>query len=207
MGKNNSVWNTEAFRMSGLGEKLPIIGKVKYIKNCIKWSWQIITRGYCDRDVWNMCFYLQTLLPDMLQTLKDKRVGSPGSLGENYVNKDGIVVNDKCHEEWDNILTEMIYLWRETSENTCSRKNHYEEEFNKSSDEFHKKYGLFGEKLQTEEEKQNGRHVLHFMSEVLEYSEISEKYRSEEKQLMNYYEQSKDKACDMLKKYFFDLVD
>jgi len=31
-------------------------------------------------------------------------------------------VNDTCHAEWDIILERMIFLWRETDEETCSKK-------------------------------------------------------------------------------------
>ena len=68
------------------------------------------------------------MIPDMLQNLKDTRHGSPGYLGENYINEDGILVNDTCHEEWDKVLERMIFLWRETDEESCSKKNPYEEE-------------------------------------------------------------------------------
>lgn len=37
----------------------------------------------------------------MLQDMRDNRHGSPGYLGENYANADGIVVNDSCHDESD----------------------------------------------------------------------------------------------------------
>ena len=71
----------------------------------------------------------------MLQTLKDTRMGSPGFLGENYTDEDGMLVNDTCHEEWDSILDKMIFLWREAREETCSKKNIYDEEHSKAMDE------------------------------------------------------------------------
>ena len=54
-------------------------------------------------------------------------MGSPAYLGQNYTNEEGILVNDTCHEEWDKILDQMIFLWREIDENTCSQKNPYDE--------------------------------------------------------------------------------
>ena len=47
---------------------------------------------------------MQNLIPEMLQDMRDNRCGSPGYLGENYTNEEGILVNDTCHEEWDKIL-------------------------------------------------------------------------------------------------------
>lgn len=89
-----NIWNKYDFAMSGLGKKSKILAKIKHFFKCVKWSKQRITRGYCDCDVWEMFSFLQTLISDMLQTLKDTRTGSPGYLGENYTNENGILVND-----------------------------------------------------------------------------------------------------------------
>ena len=143
--------------MSGLGKKSKILAKIKHFFKCVKWSKQRITRGYCDCDVWEMFSFLQTLIPDMLQTLKDTRTGSPGYLGENYTNENGILVNDTCHEEWNCILDKMIFLWREAEKDTCSQKNPFDEAHSKAMDEFTERFGLFGNKLQTEKELEENR--------------------------------------------------
>lgn len=57
--------------------------------------------------------------PSMLEQYKETRHGSPGILGENHANKDGIMVNDTCHAEWDAILEKMIFLFLEADEETC----------------------------------------------------------------------------------------
>ena len=193
---NMNIWNSYGFAMSGLGKKSGLLAKVKHCWKCIQWSKQRITRGYADCDVWEMFSFLQTMIPDMLQKLKDTRHGSPGYLGENYTN-----------EEWDKILERMIFLWREMDEDTCSEKNPYEDEHSKAFDEFHNKYGLFGSKLQTEKEleenkKRGGGGTVHFMNELPEYRKISEKYDEEQKRLEEYRRSCKDEAFDMLKKYF-----
>lgn len=208
----NNIWDKEGFLMCGLGEKSKTIAKIKYFRKCVRWSWQRIVRGYADCDKWNMYRYLQNLIPDMLQDLRDERHGSPGYLGKNYANEDGILVNDTCHEEWDKILDHMIFLWRESNEYTCTRKNPYEEEHHKAHKKFTEKYGLLGEKLQTEEEleenrKRGGGGTIHFMKDLPEYKEISDKYLEEERKLDEYRNKSKDEAMDMLKEYFFSLWD
>lgn len=210
--RTNNIWNRYDFAMCGLGEKSKLWAKIKHAKRCLIWSKQRIVRGYSDSDIWNMHGYLQTLLPDMLQNLKDNRNGSPGFLGENYTNDEGILVNDTCHAEWDKILDQMIFLWKESSEDTCSKKNPYEEEHMKAFGEFTDKYGLLGEKLQTEAEleenqKRGGGGTVHFMHELPEYKEISDKYHEEERILEQYRGRCKDEAMDMLKKYFFALWD
>lgn len=207
-----NIWNKYDWVMSGLGEKYKLSAKVKHLRKCIRWSRQRIVRGFSDYDVWEMFSFLQTIIPDMLQTLKNTRTGSPGYLGENYTNEEGILVNDTCHEEWDEILDRMIFLWREIDEVTCTQKNPYEEDYSKAMQEFHDKYGILGSKLQTEIEleenkRRGGGGTVHFMDELPEYKEISDKYHEEEKRLDEYRSACKDEAFDMLKKYFFSLWD
>lgn len=207
-----NIWDRHGFRSAGLGCCNKLTATIKHFGKCIKWSIQRIKKGYCDYDVWETFSFLQTIIPDMLQTLKDTRMGSPGYLGENYTNEEGILVNDTCHEEWDKILDRIIFLWRETDEESCSKKNQYDEEYTKAFDEFTKKYGVFGCRLQTENEleenkKRGGGGIIHFMDELPEYKEISRKYFEEEKRLEEYRRFCKDEAFDLLKQYFFDLWD
>ena len=102
--------------------------------------------------------------------------------------------------------------WRETDEETCSKQNPYEEEYRKALDEFRDKYGVLGKKLQTLEEleanrKRGGGGTVHFMSELPEYKEISEKYMDEEKKLEQYRIDCKDEVMDLMKEHFFALWD
>lgn len=207
-----NIWNKQDFKMCGLGEKVRLFAKWKHFVRCIKYSKQRIVRGYADCDVWNMYSHLEELMPAMLQHLKDNRNGSPGFLGKNYTNDDGILVNDTCHKEWDEILDKMIFLWNESNEDTCKAKNEYDEEHTKAFSEFTEKYGFLGEKLQTEKEleenkRRGGGGTVHFMSELPEYADIDKKYRQRERELEDYREECKNKAMDMLKEYFYSLWD
>lgn len=206
-----NIWSGNGFVMCGLGEKFRILAKIKHFFKCIKWSKQRTKRGFADCDVWNMYSYLEELMPTMLQHLKDNRMGSPAMLGENYTDENGILQNDSCHEEWDKVLDRMIFLWRELDEETCSEKNKYEKEYAKALDEFGKKYGFFGEGLETEEEKEKakktGSRRMHFMREMPEYEKISRLHMEEERRLEKYREKCKDEVFDMMKKYFFALWD
>ena len=124
--------------------------------------------------------------------MKDNRIGS-------------------SREKWDKIFEQMIFLWKETEESTCSKKNPYEDEYSRAYSEFKEKYGFMGEKLQTKEEleknrKCGGRYTtVHFMNELSEYKEIYDKYLEEEHRLEQYRSECKDEAIDMLKKYFYEL--
>lgn len=124
----NNIWNHKDFKHAGVGEKIHIVGTIKHFFRCMRWSMQRIIRGYAECDVWSMYSFLQKLIPDMLQTLKNTRHGSPAFLGKNYTNEEGVIVNDTCHEEWDRILEQMIFLWREIDEENCSKQNNEERE-------------------------------------------------------------------------------
>lgn len=106
----------------------------------------------------------------------------------------------------------MIFLWRESNEDLCSKENSYEEEYWMADKEFEEKYGQWGEKLQTKEEleeirKRGGGRILHTMEEVPEYKEIYDKYFDEEQKIEEYRRRCKDEAIDLLKEHFYALWD
>lgn len=105
------------------------VGLVRQFSRDVRYSMQRIRKGYCDRDIWSIDGWFLSVMPDMLRQLKATRHGSPGVLGENYKDENGIMQNDKCHEEWDQILDEMIFLLSEANKETCQRINPYEETF------------------------------------------------------------------------------
>lgn len=171
----------------------------------IKYSWQRITKGYCDKDLCDIDYWFMNIIPNMLQEFKDTKQGSPAVLGEDYIDDNGISCNDTCHEEWDKILEEMIFLFREMNEETCTKKNVYEEEYDQIMREFEEKYGRFGELLETKKNKHGRR--IHSPGELPEYSAIESKYYDEEKFLNEYRNMCKDKAIAMFAKWFHALWD
>ena len=191
--------------------KKHIIGIIRIFLRDLKYGWQRIVRGYCNMDVWGLSSWFLSLMPVMLQQFRDTHVGSPASLGENYVNSEGIWVNDKCHEEWDKILDKMIYLFREANEETCERKNPYDDEHSRITEEFTKNYGLFGRKLETEQQKAEanltGAHTIHFPDEIDEYTDTCKKWLEEEKAIDQYREESKNAAFELFVKWFDSLWD
>ena len=87
---------------------------------------------------------------------------------------------EKNIRKWDRILKRMEFLFREANEDTCRKKNPYEAEHNLAQEAFEAKYGMFGEKLKTEEEiareMREHKHRLYMMDDVPEYAEISKKW-------------------------------
>lgn len=194
-----NIWDKTQLKMDVdySDNKIKPVAYFRQIKKRIKWSKQRITRGYADCDCWNVDDYLRILIPSMLENLRENRCGAP------IINRKGLSI-----EEWEQTLDKMIFLWREADENTCTRKNPYEEEYRKALREFQDKYGWFGEGLETEAERERNKgigHTAHFMSELPEYREIDKNYSDEDIKIKEYRRQSQDEAFDMLKRYFVHL--
>ena len=194
----------------------------------IKWAWQRATKGYCeldtygDFDMYGVGDWFLKTLPDMLQDIKNNKYGYPSVLLKESIERYGLKskdeynaaseelrnkIDDYGNEKWKKILSEMIFLLREANEDTCSKVNPYEEEYNRVSEEFCEKYGERGEKLLTEEEnvKETRSHPIYSPSHLPEYKEISELYFNEERKISEYQAQCKDKAIEMFSKWFYSL--
>ena len=50
---------------------------LKYFFRSLKWMWQRAVRGYADCDLWNLDYYLKSILPSMLRDFTDKTMGYP----------------------------------------------------------------------------------------------------------------------------------
>ena len=46
----------------------------------LKYCGQRIQKGYCDKDVWDLDYWFELVIPDMLQDLRDVHIGYPTSL-------------------------------------------------------------------------------------------------------------------------------
>ena len=87
------------------------------IKCCI----ERITKGYCSKDVDNIDIWFLNIVPDMLQSLMDKKIGVPKEIYDNYENvENGIEV---AADEWKKILE-----FREADEEKCSKCNVLEDQ-------------------------------------------------------------------------------
>lgn len=204
-----TLFDREAYHWAWVDKKFS--GVIRTFAKDLKCCKQRISRGWCDADLYSIHDWFLATVPAMLEQYQKTRHGSPGILGKNYQNQDGVFVNDTCHEEWDAILERMIFLFREADEYNCQRKNPCEDEYMRMRELFDREYGCFGEKLETPEEEtermRTGAHTVHFPSEVPEYAGIDEKYRAEEKKLEAYRNQCKDEAFQMFSKWFFHLWD
>ncbi len=189
--------------------------KFKRWKRNIKFAYQRIKYGYCDSDVWSIDLWFLNVMPGMLQQLKDTTHSYPcfqGSISH-AVCETGISeeTGNEGVKQWEAILSEMIFLLNEANEDTCTRENKYQKEYDKAQEEFETKYGLFGENLRTEkekaDEKEKGTHRLYMLGDVPEYKEISDLYFNESRALGDYRDDCKNKALELFSKWFWDLWD
>ena len=189
-----------------------------------KWAYQRAIKGYSNLDTYGVGDWFLNTLPDMLESIKNNRVGFPSVLQMEGMEHYGLKsmdeynaaseklrdkVDDYCNEKWGEILSELIFLLREANEDTCTKVNPYEEEYHRVSEEFRKKYGEWGERLMTVKEKakakKNGSYPVYLPSHLPETKEISELYFNEEHKIREYQAQCKDKAIEMFSKWFYSL--
>ena len=164
--------------------------------------YQRLRYGYCYRDTWSIDQWFVTVVPNMLHDLRVNCHGYPGYF-------EG--PEEENVKKWNQILYRMESLFREANEETCHRKNPYEEEHDQAQQEFNEKYGVFGEKLKTEEEKaeERKRHSgrIYMLGDVPEYAEISDKWLAAERELHEYREECLKKGMTLMTKYFWNLWD
>ena len=123
------------------------INPIKHVKRWgrnIKHSYQRIKYGYCDRDVWSIDWWFLNVVPNMLEDLKETTHGypcMPNNFSQALVGTGAPEeVDEEGMERWKDILSEMIFLFREANEDTCTKKNPYEEEYDREFKEFTEKY-------------------------------------------------------------------
>lgn len=138
----------------------------------IKFFYQRGKRGYSDQDVWSMDWWFFSVVIPMLKQLRDTKQGYPSKF--------------KTPEEWDRELDTMIHYFIEATEEGCSEKNEYEEQYNKRWwDSFDKKG----------------------MAYVIDDSELRDKYLQRSYEIDEYREDMKNKGFEMFSKYFWNLWD
>ena len=197
------------------------IQSIKDVFTSLKWSRQRRKKGYCEYDLYSISDWFIKVVPNMIDEIRLKRLGIPNVLMEDACESYDVDytkdffsapedVQDKIEKEangkWDEILTRMAFLLRESHEDTCSKKNHYEEEYNKAREEFTTKYGDFGEYLLTEEDKEHAKKTggrrAYFMYDLPEYAEISNNYCEEEDKLREYREACQKEGQLMFVRWF-----
>ena len=205
-----------------------------------KWKKQRMERGYSDCDVWDMYTWFIGTIKPMLEQLSKNHMGFPASIGKNWFDKHEselgmsyeqwiswpseesdpvgykrrVDANNECDEEWKGILNRMVFLLGEMGEDTCTKKNPYEDAMAKAYEEFHEKYGSFGDGLKTEEEKEEENRIgLYRMYHPTDepgrddVKELFKKYMEEDHNIAKYRDDCKNEFFELFSKHFWNLWD
>ena len=101
-----------------------IPAQIKYFCRVTRWSWQRITRGFADCDVWQLDCYYATLFTESLRYLDKIRHGYPGEM---------------TSEEWSAYLQEMAELfYRCVESNDYYHNTAFDEYWNLPDDDLRK---------------------------------------------------------------------
>ena len=99
---------------------------------------QRLRYGHCYRDVWSIDWWFVTVVPNMIHDLRINSHGYPGYFTG---------TEEENVRKWNRILKRMEFLFREANEETCRRKNPYQDAHDEAMAAFTQQYGMFGEKL------------------------------------------------------------
>lgn len=78
----------------------------------IKWVYQRVVRGWDDRAVWSVDYWLDDIMPDILKQLKEDKRGTPIAMYEGFDYDDNYSFSDEqdriAKKRWDSELDKMI---------------------------------------------------------------------------------------------------
>ena len=165
--------------------------------------------------MWNIDYWFCNTISPMLKQL------TKNMTGYHCLDENGNIIScvfDKTEEEdamyakrWKDTILHLAFLADEMNEDKCSMKNPYYKEWSRVSRAFNKKYGTFGEKLRTEEDKNGKLHQLYFPEDDpvngAEYKKITDKYFQYAMKIERYREKCKNEFFRLFSKYFHYLWD
>jgi hypothetical protein len=196
------------------------IESIKYFFISLKWAYQRVKKGYCERDLSEVKDWFFEIMPEMLNEIKKEKSRIPmecyqeaivamGLDPVEYWDAYNIEVEELAVKKWDEILSQIAFLLGEATYDTCTKKNPFEDEFHRIRKEFKAKYGEFGEKLMTKEEKKRAKKGLrkwYFPSDIPEYKEVYESYFDEEEKLVEYRKKCAKEGLELFVKWFYRLT-
>lgn len=146
------------------------MGDRRTMKDKLKWKIQRFKQGYSDCDAWSIRDWFLLTTPKLLDEMRENAHGYPAY---------------KTPEEWDDILRQMAFCFREAHEDTCSQKNEYDDLFDI-----------------TFKRNDNGTYSTQVTNE-----EMREKWLAREQEINDYMVQKLAEGLDLFKEYFWDLWD
>ncbi len=94
-----------------------------YPFRCIRYGHQRICRGYCDRDVWDIDHWFYRVVVPMINQFRKETDTIPRCIADRFTDSVGRIDEKAAVEYWDRELRKMIWLFRESDEETsCGGK-------------------------------------------------------------------------------------
>ena len=155
---------------------------LKQIGRNIKWAYQRITRGWCDKDVWNLdCWFLDVVVP-MLKHLKETKHGYPAYMTE---------------EQWNHILDEMIMHFENCDENNSVNHN----------DKWDRYYNLMTKDYQNGDDVENLLTMCNTEPYTVGQQEAKDEWLAKEQEIYDFRLTEREQAFKMFCEYFENLWD
>lgn len=154
----------------------------RQIHNKIKWAYQRVTRGWCDRDLWNLdCWFMDTVVP-MLKAFKKNKSGHPGWM---------------TAERWDYILSEMITHFENYDESNPINHN----------DKWEKYFEIMTKDYENEDDLSKFLAMVNTNECTEEQKKAKVAWLVKENTIKNFREREKRQAFELLCEYFEYLWD
>ena len=113
-----------------------IVGRHRYLKQffrSIKWAYQRVTKGYCDRDVWDVQGWFLNTIPYMLKDLKNTTHSYP--------------LDFESPEEWKKILNKIAFSFEALNVDRFPHYNPYDTNDKKQRGDYMHEEIVFGNYL------------------------------------------------------------
>ena len=137
------------------------IRNIRYFFIDCKNSMQRIKRGYSNEDAAEFCGWFRGVIPDILREYRRQLDSFPGfpavlvwEFYEDHQREIAVPyetfvaatsdptlqewqkrMEEECRGKWENIVDEMIFLFSESDEDTCQKKNPYDRDQDKYAEE------------------------------------------------------------------------
>lgn len=151
----------------------------------IQCAYQRATKGYCYRDLWSIDVWFLNLFPKMLEEFNQIKQGHPSEI---------------TSDDWDLIIDDMIYYFKNANIETTDFINLYEKEYSKISE---KKYKF----MDFKKIKDSNFYEMIFPELSDEEKNICDNYYKEENLKFEYMKENLKKGFKLWNKYFYNLWD
>ena len=95
-------------------------------RRLIKWPWQRLTRGFDDRELWNLDMTIAKFVVPRLKEFLNYSGGWPHAMAEEETEFNIAGIEDLTPEEkWDKVLSEMLWAMEYASDNYGEDRDDY----------------------------------------------------------------------------------